>query len=226
MVEGRLAEGPVVAKGDDVRRRKVDCSEGEGGEIALTGPPDGVRLCGGTAVELTDRAMPPDVTRALGGEEGDADILRGDAGRAVEFRGDVLGEPARLWGGTWDDDVAWWRRDGGAVAMALAFARLAAIAAATLFFFVFFGVVGGKAAISSGLGQTFSTCLRARGSRVSKTAKPLSGQTSSKTQNNMRAFSLTAGFGSPNAFFKDFSNVSRPPEVSMAFFERWPCNSR
>lgn len=110
--------------------------------------------------------------------------------------------------------------------MALAFARLAAIAAATLFFFVFFGVVGGNADINSGLGQTFSTCLRASESSVSRIARPRSGQTSSKTQNNMRAFSLTAGFGSPNAFLRDFSNVSRPPDVSIAFFERWPWTSR
>lgn len=106
--------------------------------------------------------------------------------------------------------------------MAFALARLAAIAAATLFFLVVLGVEGGKTANSSGLGHTFSTCLRARGSRVSNIANPLSGQTSSKTQNSNRAVSRTGGLVSLKARFKDFSNVSRPPEASMTFFERCP----
>lgn len=104
--------------------------------------------------------------------------------------------------------------------MALALARLAAIAAATLFFFVFFGVAGGKAEISSGLGQTFSICLRASGSSDSRMARPRLCQISSKIQNKSRAVSLTAGLGSANAFLRDFSSVSRPPDVSIAVFER------
>lgn len=107
MVEVRFAEGPVVANGDDVRRRKVDCSEGDGGEAALPDPPDGVRRCEtGTPVELTDRDILSDVTRALGADGGEVDILRGDAGRVIELRGDVLGDPARLCGRIWDPDVA------------------------------------------------------------------------------------------------------------------------
>lgn len=106
--------------------------------------------------------------------------------------------------------------------MAFALARLAAIAAATLFFLLFLGVEGAKVANSSGLGHTFSTCLRAIESNVSKIAKPLSGQTSSKIQNNNRAVSRTGGLISLRAFFNDFSSVSRPPEPSRAFFERCP----
>ena len=62
-----------------------------------------------------------------------------------------------------DAEVAWCRRVGGAVAMAFALARLAAIAAATLVFFVVFGLTAGvKAVAASGSGQTFSSCFRAR----------------------------------------------------------------
>jgi hypothetical protein len=229
IVEALFTGLAVVANGDEVRRRKVDSSEGEGGEAALS---EGVRaweiVTGLTILTLTERGIPPPEAargRAGGtvGEVGEDDEnLRGDAGLFVELLGDVTGEPARFDGSICDADVAWWRSEGGAVAIAFALARLAAIAEATLFFLVFLGVEGGKLANSSGLGHTFSTCLRARGSKVSKIAKPLSGQTSSKTQNSNRAVSRTGGLVSLKALFRDFSSVSRPPEPSMAFFERCP----
>ena len=229
MVEA-LAGLAVAANGDEVRRREAGSSEGEGGEAALSDPPEGARtwemVTGWTMLALTERGIPPDMARARGGgkggEDGDDESLRGEDGLFIELLGEVTGEPARFDGNICDADVAWWRSEGGAVAMAFALARLAAIAAATLFFLLFLGVVGGKLANPSGLGHTFSTCFRAIESKVSRIAKPLSGQTSSKTQNNNRADSRTGGLVSLKAFFKDFSNVSRPPEDSMAFFERWP----
>lgn len=111
--------------------------------------------------------------------------------------------------------------------MALAFARLAAIAAATLVFFVYLGVVGGiMAAAASGLGQTFSSCLRARESSPARITRPLSCQRFSKTQKQIRALSLTPTLASAKALFIAFSNISRPPEASMACFDRAPCTSR
>lgn len=104
--------------------------------------------------------------------------------------------------------------------MALAFARLAAIAAATLVFLVFFGVTGGKPAANSGFGQTFSSCLRANGSKDSRMVAPRSGQTSSNTQKHMRALSLTAGLASDKDFLTDFSRISSPVEDSIACLER------
>lgn len=97
MVEVRLTEVPLGASGDEVRRRTNDCSDGDGGEAALPDPPDGVRVCvRGTPEELVDRDMLLDVTRALGADGGEVDILRGDAGRTIELRGDVPGDPARF----------------------------------------------------------------------------------------------------------------------------------
>jgi hypothetical protein len=101
--------------------------------------------------------------------------------------------------------------------MALALARLAAIAAATLLFLAL-GVVGavrGRLAIASGFGHAFSSCLRAVGSRDSRIIVAQSCQTPSNAQNAPRAVSLTAGFGSAKPFFKDFSRISKPPADSM-----------
>lgn len=110
-MEDLLFAGPVDASGDEVRRRKVVCSEGDGGDAARPEPlepPDGVRECGfDTSVVLTERGMLPDVVRDLtesaGGEE---DNLRGDVGRVVVDLEDMPGEPARLTGGTCDPEVA------------------------------------------------------------------------------------------------------------------------
>lgn len=218
IVEDRLAPG---AKGEEVRRRKAVCSDGEGGE---GGEPDAVRVCDTvTASALVDRAMPFETIRDFC-EGGEVDMRRGDEGRAIEFLGDdKLGDPARLAGATCDEAVAWCRRVGGAVAIALAFARLAAIAAATLLFLAGFGVEGTKtAAASSGFGHAFSNCFRATESRPPSSVTPRSRQMPSKTQKQMRAFSRTAGLGSASAFFKDFSKISSPPEVSIACLDRWP----
>lgn len=227
---GALPSMAGAANGDEVRRRKVDSSEGEGGEVALSDPPEGVRtwetVTGWIMLALTERGIPPDTARDRGGacvgEDEEVESLSGEDGLFVGLLGEVTGEPARFDGSICDADVAWWRSEGGAVAMAFALARLAAIAAATLFFLLFLGVEGVKFANSPGLGHTFSTCLRAIGSKVSRIAKPLSGQTPSKTQNSSRADSRTGGLVSLKAFFKDFSSVSSPPEDSTAFFERCP----
>lgn len=83
------------------------------------------------------------------------------------------GDPERRWlGRLCEAEVAWWRKVGGAVAMALAFARLAAMAAATLDFFVAFGVVGGAATCRPGFGQALSSCFRAGPSRDSNMTEP------------------------------------------------------
>ena len=111
--------------------------------------------------------------------------------------------------------------------MALALARLAAMAAATLDFFTW-GVAAtvGSPARSSGLGHAFSSCLRELASRDSSNARPRSRHTSSNTQNAWRAVSFTAGFGSLRPFLRHFSNVSTPPMASMACFARCPCAVR
>jgi hypothetical protein len=108
------------------------------------------------------------------------------------------------------------------VAIALAFARLAAMAAATLDFLFGFGVLGKAAVGGLGFGHAFSSCFRAVASKVSIIAWPRSCQMSSKSQNNNRADSLTAGLESAKARFKDFSSISREFDVSMAIFERRP----
>ena len=111
------------------------------------------------------------------------------------------------------------------MAIALAFARLAAIAAATLDFLFGFGVLGKVAAGRLGFGHAFSSCFRAVGSKVSIIASPRSCQICSKSQNNNRADSLTAGLESAKARFRDFSSISRQFDVSMAIFERCPWTS-
>ena len=105
------------------------------------------------------------------------------------------------------------------MAIALAFARLAAMAAATLDFLFGFGVLGNRAV---GFGHAFSSCFRAVASRVSIIALPRSCQIFSKSQNNNRADSLTAGLESAKARFKLFSSISREFDDSMATFERCP----
>jgi hypothetical protein len=126
-----------------------------------------------------------------------------------------------------DEDVAWCLSVGGAVAIAFAFARLAAIAAATLLFLPVLAVAAvGKVVAASGLGQAFSSCLRATESRDSRMTMPRSCHISSNTQKHTRELSLTAGLGSARAFFSDFSKIWRPPDDSMVFFERLPCTSR
>jgi hypothetical protein len=101
-VEGRLEDVPV-ARGDEVRRRS---EAGEGGDTARPESPDGERECeGGTAFVLIGRGSPFETIRDLDAG-GDVDIRSGDAGRAVKFFGDVLGEPVRLNGGPCEADVA------------------------------------------------------------------------------------------------------------------------
>lgn len=104
MVEALLTDALAVANGDEVRRRKVVCSEGEDGDIARPEPlepPEGLRECDeGSPVALTERVIPPDVVRDLaGGAGGDEDSLRGEAGRVTVVLEDMPGEPARFVGG-------------------------------------------------------------------------------------------------------------------------------
>jgi len=117
MAEVLIVEMPVVANGDEARRRKVDNSEGEGGEggeTALSDPPEGVRewevVAGFITPALTGWVTPLDTARARGrgdgGEDGEDENLRGDAGLVVELLGDVTGEPGRFDGSICDADVA------------------------------------------------------------------------------------------------------------------------
>lgn len=87
------------AKGEDVRRRNVECSDGEGGEAGRPRPPDGGVECDETAFILIERGTPFETIRDRG-DGGEVDVRRGEAGRVVEFFGDVLGEPGRLVAGT------------------------------------------------------------------------------------------------------------------------------
>jgi hypothetical protein len=123
-----------------------------------------------------ERVTPFETIRdfAEGGEPGDVDIRSGEEGRATEFLGDVVGDPARRTGTACEEAVAWCRRVGGAVAIALALALLAAIAAATLLFFAGFGVIGNTAAASSGFGHAFSNCFFATESRPPSSVTPRS----------------------------------------------------
>lgn len=124
-------------------------------------------------------------------------------------------------------EVAWCLRLGGAVAIAFALARLAAIAAATLLFFAFGGEPAlGMAASASGFGHAFSNCLRDAESRDCRIAEPRSGQIPWNNQNNCRALSRTPAFASPSAFLTIFSSRSIAPEASMTCVERVPCTSR
>lgn len=157
---------------------------------------------------------------------GEVAVLRGEAGREINGRGRV-GVESRLTvtPGACVADVAWCRRDGGEVAMAFAFALLAAIAAATLLFLD--AALGGtgvatSSGTASGLGQAFSSCFRDEESRVAIKAAPRSGQSSWNCQKTRRVVSRTATLGSPKAFFTDFSNSSRPPEDSIAALDRCP----
>lgn len=178
-----------------------------------------------TDPELTDRDMVPETILDLGG-----DRIVGEVPRTLPM--DVLavnggdtsclpvGDNARA---ACDVLVAWWRRDGGAAAFALALARVAAIAAATLLFLVL-GVSAtvGATARLLGLGHALSSCFLAIESKASRITAPLSGHMPSKTQNIFRASSRTLGFGSPRVFFSAFSSNSTPPLDSIACFARIP----
>ena len=197
---------------------------------------EGVRACEVEITEvLTDRGTGAllERIRDLGGVGGDKDEREENEDRDAGvgellslaiFPDGLLGELVLLEGGevvpaVRDVDVAWCLRVGGAVAIALALARLAAIAAATLLFFKL-GVVGGRSVTTFGSGHTFSNCFRAVASNASIITVALSCHTLSKTQNVPRALSRTAGLGSPSAFFTDFSSSSNPPADSMYDFDR------
>ena len=90
--------------------------------------------------------------------------------------------------------------------MALAFARLAAMAAATLDFFTCgVATAGATSARSCGSGHALSSCLRDIASSDSNSARPRSRHTPSNTQNVCRAVSLTAGFGSLRLFLNSYA---------------------
>lgn len=123
----------------------------------------------------------------------------------------------------WDVAVAWCLKVGGAVAIAFAFARLAAIAAATLLF-LGTGVLElvDVFVMSSGSGHAFSSCLRAVLSRLFIMTVLLSRHTLSNAQKAARATSLVPGLGSARPFLRHFSRVSTPPALSIVCLERAP----
>ena len=110
--------------------------------------------------------------------------------------------------------------------MALAFARLAAIAAAILDFFGACAAGISSPPTAEGLGQAFSSCFLADPSRLFKITIALSGQTEWNVQNMARLFSRTAGLGSAKAFLTDFSSSSKLLEESILALTREPWISR
>jgi len=103
---------------------------------------EGVLVCKaddeGTTPELAERGKPPDANRARVGDGEEVEALRGERDRGtVTLLGYGVGDVSCL-----GAEVVRWRRVGGAVAIAFAFARLAAMAAATLDFFEPPGVEG------------------------------------------------------------------------------------
>jgi hypothetical protein len=120
------------------------------------------------------------------------------------------------------DEVAWCRSDGGAAAIAFAFARLAAIAAAILDFLGACVALLFEPPAKEGSGQAFSSCFFAVPSRLFRITMALSGHIEWNVQNMIRLFSLTAGLESASAFFTDFSRTSRPPAFSMLDLARAP----
>jgi hypothetical protein len=129
-----------------------------------------------------------------GGLDGGRLLALGTRGEVCRCGSGVFGgggETARRAGGL----VTACLNVGGAVAIALALARLAAIAAATLGFFLTSstGVMGVQA---SGFGFAFSSCFLAVASSCSAIASALAGQTGSKVQKQVRASGRTPGFGS------------------------------
>lgn len=107
------------------------------------------------------------------------------------------------------------------MARALAFARLAAIAAATLLFFAA-GVIGAMMTFAP-FGHAFSNCFLAVLSNETMMIAPLSFQIPSKTQKAAREASRTAGLLSARPLLMDFSRGSN---ASVAYFIFCPCASR
>jgi hypothetical protein len=127
--------------------------------------------------------------------------------------------------------VAWCMSDGGALAMARALARLAAMAAATL---LFFGPVSVGATVTAtsvlcasveSTGQAFSTALRVTVSIAANMTVARAGQIVLNDQNVARPVSRTPGFWSDKLFFVSCSIVSAWPEDSHAVRERAPWTS-
>ena len=120
------------------------------------------------------------------------------------------------------DEVAWCRSEGGAAAIAFAFALLAAMAAAMLDFFGACVAGASDPPTTEGSGQAFSSCFFAVPSRLFKITMALSGHTEWNVQNMTRLFSRTAGLGSARAFFTERSKTSMPAAESMLAFARAP----
>lgn len=158
-------------------------------------------------------------TRAFGGVEGGRWV--GDATRTTPFEllvdndGDAAlptgGDIALIVACAWEVAcacevlVARCIREGGALAIALAFARLAAIAAATLDFLVAGcdELVGSSAmrAAASGVGHAFSKFFRLGASSDKSMTLARSDHTLSYAQNAPRADSRTPTFASCRALF-------------------------
>jgi hypothetical protein len=157
------------------------------------------------ALELVGRNVLDAMRLARGGLAGKRD----EAGEITPRGGVVFDEACAC-----EVLVAWCISDGGALAIALAFARLAAIAAATLLFF------GPDAAVlppaaravvadeAAGSGQALSTPLRACPSRPLRMTAARVGHTAWKDQNITRPASRAAGFVSTSPFLTSCSIAS------------------
>jgi hypothetical protein len=115
--------------------------------------------------------------------------------------------------------VAACRRVGGAAAICLAFARLAAIAAATLDFFVSTIADAGGVKGERPEGAALSSCLRAVASSVLAIASARSLHTASNAQNKALALSRRPAFWSANVFLIHLSKTSSPPVISMSVLD-------
>jgi hypothetical protein len=135
---------PLVM-GDDLRFRMLLDKSGElnGGWSPLVARLDPGRVWDLDNDSLEDDRTGPaaETTLDLGDEEFDAGELTrpggdGDVAAVEETTLLMVGGGDMALEAAWDVDVAWCIRVGGALAMAFALARLAAICAATLLFFV------------------------------------------------------------------------------------------
>lgn len=217
-VDGRPGEEDSAVLDETCRRWALPLEVGDGGdgELALeAGLGTGTGGTGGTGERGGAEApgLPADREGGLDGGR----LVLGTRGEVCRCGSGVLvggGETARRAGGL----VTACLKVGGAVAIALALARLAAIAAATLGFFLTSstGVIGVQA---PGFGLAFSSCFLAEASSCSASTKAFAGQTGSKVQKHVRATGRTPGLGSESVLWRDLVIMSTPPLLSIACFD-------